>query len=909
MKNSDASTVLLIDGSNFVYRAFYAMPDLQSPSGKPTGATRGIISMFKSLQKQYSTSHWCCVFDAPGKTFRDEIHPEYKAGRLKTPDSLILQLDDIYAIITSMGIPLIMQSGIEADDIIGTIATQAKLAQKKVLIATGDKDFAQLVDDNISLINTMTNEILDINGVIAKFGVHPRQIIDYLSLVGDNVDNIAGVPKCGPKTAVKWLEKYQTLDNIIANSHELTGVVGENLRQSIDWLKTAKQLVTINTNMVLENFTSLENLIRKEPNNVKLKEYYMNLGFKTWLNELSIVNTVIENTELELASPVANNNNLIMVTTNNILSNLITEISTSQQKIALLIIPNSEYNDIELMSVLYSNNVYLFRRSDFINSEVTTTDLFNSEVNSTSKFIYFFTQLFASNVPIVLPHAKDTLQFLSQFNLTINNIAGDLTLAHYLKNSRLKHSLSYMFKQLLQLDVIDLPEFNIKLNKNSLWLSNDIQAINNNCYLIMTNIFNLENLICDSFNSQELYLYKEIEIPLIKVLVAIETTGFMIDGTKFKLIENDLIANLNRLEDLIYQNCGCTFNINSPQQLQDILFNRLKLPTTRIKKNINGYSTNEDTLQILQQLHYAIADLLLEYRSLSKLLNTYVTKLPLLADSNQRIHTIFEQAQVTSGRLSSRDPNLQNIPIKTNWGKKIRQCFIAKPEHQLICVDYSQIELRILAHFAKDESLINAFNNNQDIHAITASEIFHKPIDQISTDERRYAKTINFSLLYGKTIYGLSQELNIEHATAKLYIDQYFAKYPKIKQYLDNIKTLAHTNEYVTTLLGRKIYLPNINSSNKIIRDAEERLALNAPMQGTSADIIKYAMLKIDTWLKTNNLHSKIVLQIHDELILEVPNAEIDIICNNLASLMTNNIPMDVKMAVDIKTGSNWYCA
>ncbi|MCX8514139.1 MAG: DNA polymerase I [Burkholderiales bacterium] len=908
MKDLESSALLLIDGSNFVYRAFYAMPDLQSPEGKPTGAIRGIISMFKSLQKKYTTPHWCCVFDAPGKTFRDEIHPEYKAGRVKTPETLIAQLDDIYAIIASMGIPLIMQSGIEADDIIGTLAMQAKQAQKKVVIATGDKDFAQLVDDDIHLINTMTNEILDISGVIAKFGVHPKQIIDYLSLIGDNVDNIAGVAKCGPKTAVKWLEKYQTLDNIIANSHELTGVVGENLRQSISWLKTAKQLVTINTNVPIPQYSRLEDFICKNPDIQKLKEYYISLGFKTWLNELSVTQAIMSPNLLELNAVAPNNKNLVMVTSPTMLDNLIAEICTRQLAIGLLIIPSVLENDINLLALLYANNVYIFKRADFINSSAVNTDLFNQDSNSELKFIKSFAQLFASNVPIILPNAKETLQFLANFNLSINNIGGDLTLAHYLKNSRLKHSMSYIFKQLLQIDVIDLPEYGTKINKNSLWFSDDNKAIIDNCYLIAANILDLENLIVQSFTPQELYLYKEIEVPLTNVLVAIETTGFMIDVAQFKLIETDLSSNLNRLEDLIYQNCGCTFNINSPQQLQDILFNHLKLPTTKIKKNSNGYSTNEDTLLALQQQHYGIADLLLEYRSLSKLMNTYVTKLPSLIDHNQRIHTIFEQAQVTSGRLSSRDPNLQNIPIKTNWGKKIRQCFIAQAEHQLICVDYSQIELRILAHFAQDESLIKAFNHNQDIHAITASEIFHKPIEQISADERRYAKTINFSLLYGKTIYGLSQELNIDHATAKLYIEKYFAKYPKIKNYLDTIKAMAHTNEYVTTILGRKIYLPNINSTNKIIRDAEERLALNAPMQGTSADIIKFAMLKIDAWLKGNQLHSKIVLQIHDELILEVPNTEVNLIRTNLPALMTDNIPMQVQMAVEIKVGANWYC-
>ena len=444
----------------------------------------------------------------------------------------------------------------------------------------------------------------------------------------------------------------------------------------------------------------------------------------------------------------------------------------------------------------------------------------------------------------------------------------------------------------------------IKPAKDSPWL-NDEQA-NKNSNLIVSHVIDLENKIRSELNEKELKLYLEVELPLARVLVGIESAGIMLDIPHFKQLEQELTANLSLLEDKIYAEAKCVFNINSTKQLQDILFNQLKLPVQGIKKNSNGYSTDEDTLTTLAEQGVVIAEHMLEYRTLSKLLNTYVAKLPLWVDSTNRVHTTFDQAFVASGRLSSRDPNLQNIPVKNDWGKRIRKCFIASPGNKLICADYSQIELRILAHMSGDENLISAFNNNLDIHTATASEIFHKRPEEVSKDERRYAKTINFSLLYGKTVFGLAQELKLDRATAKLYIDTYFAKYPKIKSCMDNIKDFAHQHGYVETVFGRKIYLPNINSGNRIIRDAEERLALNAPMQGTSADIIKFAMVRIEQWLLENKLRTRMVLQVHDELIFEVPMDEIDAISNHLAKLMTETVTLLVKMDVDIKIADNW---
>lgn len=892
-------TLLIIDGSSFVFRAFHAMPPLTSPNGKPTGATRGVINMLKLMQKKYTTRHWACVFDAPGKTFRDEIHPEYKATRTATPNDLISQLQDIYGIIKAMGIPVIIQSGIEADDIIGSLAILGKKSGKKVLIATGDKDFAQLVDDDITLINTMSNETLDINGVINKFGVKPDQIIDYLSLVGDKVDNIPGVDKCGPKTAVKWLTEYQTLDNIIMNASSITGVVGENLRAAIPWILTAKKLVTIDINIKLHSdnhINDISELVCSKPDADTLHNYYTELGFKTWLKEEFQVNTEVKPHDANIQT---NTKTFTKITTQKSLAILIESLIKENSPIAIAILGDNypEPQSLKFLAIANELNSYLVR------IEANNGDLFETATTN-NDYTPLIKQLLNSRAPKILPNAKETLQLLAKCGFSLNNLKGDLTLLHYIKNSKQKHTTTSIYQEYLGIDVPELPVINTKLPKDSVWINEEqtIQSLE----VIISNIINLESSIRNLMSNDELRLYIDVELPLASILVEIETNGIKLDIAKFKILEQELTSGIKELEDKIYKEAECVFNINSTKQLQEILFNQLKLPTTGIKKNTNGYSTDEDTLTTLANQNIPIAHYMLEYRTLTKLLNTYVSKLPLLADTNFKVHTTFDQAYVASGRLSSRDPNLQNIPVKNDWGSRIRQCFIADTNHKLICADYSQIELRILAHLSNDANLISAFNNNQDIHSTTASEIFHKPISEITKDERRYAKTINFSLLYGKTVFGLAQDLKIDRATAKLYIDTYFSKFPKIKDCMEKIKHFAHEYGYVQTVFGRKIYLTNINSSNYMMREAEERLALNAPMQGTSADIIKFAMVSIDKWLKKNKLKTKMVLQVHDELIFDVPIDEVETISNNIPSLMTETVTLLVKMDINLKIADNW---
>lgn len=898
------NTLLLIDGSSFIFRAFHAMPNLTSPSGKPTGAIYGIVNMFKQMQKKFQTKNWGCVFDAPGKTFRDHIHPEYKANRKETPEDLINQFEEIYTIVRALGIPVIMQNGIEADDLIGTIAIQAKKNGYNITIATGDKDFAQLVDNDITLVNTMTNEILDIQGVIDKFGVKPEQIIDYLSLVGDKVDNIPGVDKCGPKTAAKWLNEYGTLDNLIQHKDALNGVVGENFRQSIDWLSTAKTLVTIDTAINLDDLLpdGLNSLSIKLPDNHLLQEKYTTLGFKTWLRQLNEANTLMPKpSSSEISTPQLTNLKAVTPILQKIenerkFEEIVDRIIANNNAISLAIIPDNFQKPAAIRFLAFNDG-----QTAYYLEVAQNIDLFGNSNNNYS--LATFAKLFGSENSKILPNYKNTLHILSLIGLPLKNVVGDLTLAHYIQNSKIKHDLSSIFADMLNLDILDILNNSLKTGKTA---NTSEEILIKNLSTIVVNCQMLEEYIAAGMSEKELKLYREIELPLVNVLVKMENNGFELDLAAFNELDAELTKQLKNLENLIYAEAKFVFNINSPKQLQDVLFNQLKLPVAGIKKNTSGYSTDEDSLKILEQYGIQIARYLLEFRTLSKLLSTYISKLPLLADEEHKVHTTYDQALVASGRLSSRDPNLQNIPIRHDWGRKIRRCFIARAGYKLVCADYSQIELRILAHFSQDKNLIDAFNHNQDIHAITASEIFHKPIDQISKDERRYAKTINFSLLYGKTVFGLAQELGIDRTIAKIYIDTYFAKYPLIKACLDKIKNLARHDGYVETFFGRRIYLANINASNKILREAEERLALNAPMQGTCADVIKIAMLNISKWLKENNLATRMILQVHDELILLTPDNEVALVTANLARLMDEGIGLSVKLGVDIRTVQNW---
>lgn len=921
-------TILLIDGSSFIFRAFYALKHLSSPSGMPTNAIYGVINMLKQMQKKYDTPHWVCVFDAPGKTFRDDIYPEYKANRKATPDELKIQFPYIHEIIADLGIPVIIQEGVEADDVIATIAKQYAQLDYQVLIATGDKDFAQIVNDKITLVNTMTNENLDIAGVIAKFGVSPSQIIDYLSLIGDTVDNVPGVSKCGPKTAQKWLQEYGSIANLIANKEKISGAVGDNFRQAIEWLPTAQKLITIDCNVKIENIDikDINNLTCTSQNDEKLRIIFKELNFRTWLKEIELNNAtiaeqpLIQDSLIDSTSTRANDlfDNVISVSSNintlEIIDNvanadkLINELLDNKYLSAAWLIAD-DYTDInsDIVGMLleFNQHAYFIKLPPSTNSD----DLISQENPDNLQLLALFKEYFEADVAKIVVNSKNSFYQLSNIGISPQNISGDITIASYIQSSYSNHQLAKIINRIFATTLAtDEQVFGkgVKRLKFSQLSSNQQSE-----YLVnYTNLLQLHDAIITKLSPQERTLYQVTEVPLAKLLYNLECAGIKIDIPRLKTLAVKMHAQLKKLEDDIHHKSGCVFNINSPKQLQDILFNNLKLPTDRLKKNTSGYSTDEETLNILAEQGYEIAHSLLEYRYLNKLLTTYIDRLPEYADSNGLVHTSLEQTVVTSGRLSSKDPNLQNIPVRSEYGQQIRECFIASDDkHVLICADYSQIELRILAHISQDENLINAFNSGADIHSATASQIFAKPLNEVTKDERRYAKSINFGLIYGKSAFGLAKELGIERSAAKLYIDNYFAQYPKVKDYMENIKKFAHDHSYVETIYGRRIYLPNINASNNILRQAEERLALNAPMQGSASDIIKIAMNNIQAWLAEQNLQTKMILQIHDELIFNVPHEEVQIILDNLPRLMSEKTALAVSLDIDAKAAANWGLA
>lgn len=912
------NTILLIDGSSFIFRAFYAIRNLSAPNGTPTNAIYGVINMLKQMQKKYTTPYWVCVFDSSGKTFRDDIYPEYKANRRECPAELRPQFPYIYDIIDKLGIPVIIQDNVEADDVIATIAKKYAALNYKILIATGDKDFAQIVDDKITLVNTMNNEVLDVAGVVNKFGVRPDQIIDYLLLVGDNVDNVPGVMKCGPKTAQRWLNEYENIANLIKSQDKLPGVVGENFRAAIDWLATARKLIKIDTDVVIDktDINNLVNLTKSTPKHDLLIPIFQELNFRTWLresqmatehsNQQDLLDSVQNNSSLPTPS-LAMSKSLIKLTDPELIRQTIDLIIQNDCLTSFYIFTNDYTNplsNIQAVCISDKEHIYAIYLQAKQNNELFSQD------NQSSQIIIHLEQYFHSQAPKICVSLKNNLRILNQYKIVPQHISGDITLASYIQCSAQNNNLIAILNHFLA----NHNKPNIQgeehlCGKGAKRLTWDFLTEKQQDQLIFdlnTNLISVHKSLFESLSKAEQFLYLDIELPLANILYQIEQHGMLIDLVQFKLLGHDLGLKLKNLEEQIFAEAKTVFNINSPKQLQEILFMHMKLPNDGIKANTTGYSTDEESLGILADQEIPIAKLLLEYRTLSKLLNTYVDKLPLAADKENFLHTSLEQTVVTSGRLSSKYPNLQNIPVKNEYGQKIRECFIAEPGCKLVCADYSQIELRILAHISNDTNLINAFKQDLDIHTATAGQIFHKPLAEVTRDERRYAKTINFGLIYGKSVFGLAKELKIERADARLYIDNYFAQYPQVKAYMDKIRQDAHRDGYVSTIYGRKIYLPNINSSNNILRQAEERLALNAPMQGSAADIIKIAMLNVAGWLEANKLQAKLIMQVHDELILQVPLNEVDIVTANLARLMSEGIKINVPLDVDVKAAENW---
>jgi len=901
--------LLLVDGSSYLYRAFHAMPDLRNPKGEPTGAIYGMINMLRRLRTELPTSHIACVFDAKGPTFRDEWYPQYKANRSPMPEDLVKQIEPIHAVVKALGWPVIMVSGVEADDVIGTLAKKATAVGWKTVISTGDKDLAQLVDESVTLINTMTNEKLDIQGVIDKFGIAPHLIVDYLTIIGDTVDNVPGVPKAGPKTAVKWLTEFGDLDNVISQADQIKGVVGENLRNSLEWLEQAKRLLTVKVDCELdEHLNDLSELQVQPENHDELRQLFIRYGFKTWLKEYEPNNPTFDQDSVgssqqnQLSFPSEPvNKSYECVTTK-------TQLSTWLEKIksASLTCVDTETTGLDPMRsqlVGISLSVEAGQACYIPLKHVTNEDQLDREETLETLRPW----LEDSQAPKLGQNLKFDWHILANHGIMLRGIVHDTLLQSYVYESHRSHDMDSLAQRHLGVKTITFEEVCGKgasqIGFDQVDIATATQYAAEDADITLRLHQHLWPMI--EADQQLRYVYQAIEIPTMLVLARMERNGILIDSAKLAQQGQVIGMRLLDLEKEIHALAGQPFNIQSPKQIGEILFQVKNLPI--IKKTPGGApSTDEEVLQKLSE-NYPLPARILDYRSLAKLQSTYVEKLPRMADSKTgRVHTNYAQAVAATGRLASNEPNLQNIPVRTEEGRKIREAFIARPGWQLISADYSQIELRIMAHIAQDANLLEAFAQGRDIHQATAAEIFGVPLEGVTPEQRRYAKVINFGLIYGMSAFGLASNLGIERSAAQTYIDTYFGRYPGVAKYMSDTRVLAKEKGYVETIFGRRLWLPEINSSNGMRRQGAERAAINAPMQGTAADLIKLSMIAVQSWLEAENLQTQMLLQVHDELVLEVPPTELELVKMQLRNLMTQVAILRVPLEVGIGVGSNW---
>ncbi len=902
------SPLILVDGSSFLYRAFHAVPPLTNSKGEPTNAILGVSNMLRKLLNEYNPTFMAVVFDSSGKTFRHELSADYKANRISMPDDLKSQVKPLHALIRAMGIPLISASGVEADDVLGVLACYGEREGYDVIIATGDKDMAQLVNDKITLEDTMSKTKLNPEGVFEKFGVHPNQIADYLALVGDSSDNIAGVPKVGAKTAAKWLSEYETLDNLVINADKITGKVGENLREHLPKLELAKKLTVIRCDLDLPY--NMADLKRRPIHDEQLREFLSELGFLSWLNSL--------------------NKNSPHIDTKPFLTNV--EIPEATENTS-----TAHYDTILTMSQL---DAWLSRleKSALIafDTETTSLDYMKAEIVGlsfavqTGEAAYLPLAHNYPNVPqqlnreLVLEKLRPLLEsptvlkvgqnlkydyhVLANHGVMLRGIAHDTMLASYVLDSTGKHNLDFLAQKHLNLKTIRFEDVAGKKGVKQLNFSEvEIDAAARYAAEDADVCVRLHHALQAKLQAEPnlLALYNELEMPLSSVLARIERNGVLIDDDLLVAQSFELEQQIMSLEQKAHNLAGHSFNLGSPKQIQTILYEQLNLPV--LKRTPKGQpSTDESVLQELAE-DYELPKLLIEHRSLSKLKSTYIDKLPQQINvKTGRVHTSYNQVVTVTGRLSSSDPNLQNIPIRSAEGRKIRQAFIAPKGYKIVAADYSQIELRIMAHLANDDGLITAFQNGEDIHRATASEVFKVPLDEVTNELRRNAKAINFGLIYGMSAFGLAKQLDISRTDAQSYIKLYFERYPNVKKYMNETKILAKEQGFVETLFGRRLYLPEINSKNAILRQYAERTAINAPMQGTAADIIKRAMISVDNWLETENVDAKMIMQVHDELVFEVKTEQIDSAIEIIRTLMNSAADLTVPLIVDVGVGDNW---
>ncbi|WP_274009018.1 DNA polymerase I [Vibrio parahaemolyticus] len=931
MASIPENPLILIDGSSYLYRAFHAYPGTMSNGEIPTNAVYGVVNMLRSMMRQFASERIAVVFDAKGKTFRDEMYSEYKANRPPMPDDLRCQIEPLHNVIRAMGLPLICVPGVEADDVIGTLAYQASQQGMPVLISTGDKDMAQLVDDNITLINTMTNVVMDREGVVEKFGIPPELIIDYLALMGDKVDNIPGVPGVGDKTATALLQGiggltklYENLDDIAALGFRGSKTMAKKLVDNKDNAMLSYELATIKLDVELEE--TPESLLKAEPNKDELIKLYGQLTFKSWLNELLEGGSgTVEAVELAGSAQASS-------------SSSSSSSSHAEMETSAVTIDRSQYETI-LDEASFNAWLEKLKAAELFAFD-TETDSLDYMVANLVGLSFAIDEGMAAYVPVahdyldapeqldrdwVLEQLKPILEddaqakvgqnlkydasVLARYGIEMKGIKYDTMLASYVYNSvGGKHDMDSLALRFLQHSCISFEQIAGK-GKNQLTF-NQIELEQASPYAAEDAdvTLRLHNRLFANIEQDEKLksVYEEIEMPLVPVLSRIERTGVLIDDMKLSAQSVEIAARLEELEQKAYEIAEQEFNMNSPKQLQAILFEKMGLPV--VKKTPSGTpSTNEEVLQELA-LDYPLPKLILEYRGLAKLKSTYTDKLPkMINPSTGRVHTSYHQAVTATGRLSSTDPNLQNIPIRNEEGRRIRQAFVAPAGYKILAVDYSQIELRIMAHLSGDQALLDAFRDGKDIHAATAAEIMGVSIDQVSSEQRRRAKAVNFGLIYGMSAFGLAKQLGIPRGEAQAYMDKYFERYPGVMQYMEDTRSAAADKGYVETIFGRRLHLPEIKSRNGMRRKAAERAAINAPMQGTAADIIKKAMLLVDQWIQEEgNGRVKLLMQVHDELVFEVEESSLSEIESKVQKLMESAAELKVPLVAEAGHGDNW---
>ena len=896
-------TLLLVDGSSYLYRAFHALPDLRNSAGEPTGAIYGVLNMLRRLLADYKADYLACVFDARGKTFRDEMYAQYKANRAPMPDDLGAQVEPLLDAIRASGWPLLQIEGVEADDVIGTLAREAERRGLRCVISTGDKDLAQLVSDRVTLVNTMSNERLDPAGVKAKFGVPPERMLDYLTLVGDAVDNVPGVEKVGPKTAAKWLEQYGSLEEVVRHAPEIGGAVGENLRKARDWLPQAQALLAVKCDVELP--VKLEDLELGPRDEKRLAELISHFGFKSWPKDAAGDTKQPPPPETPPVPVRADPEERRYET-------LVDEADLARWleylEAAGIVAFDTETTSLDPMqaklvgasfSVLAGRAAYLPLAHNYAGAP--------NQLGVEPALAMLKPWLESETHKKLGQNIKYDQHVLANHGVALRGIAHDTLLESYVLESHARHDMDSLAMRHLGLKTLSydevtgtgagrIPFEQVDVARAAAYAAEDADFTLRIHHVLLPKLEAAEKL---------LYVYGSIELPAREVLFRMERDGVLIDAAQLEAMSHELGQKMLELEARAHKEAGQPFNLGSPKQIAEIFFEKKGMPV--IKKTPSGApSTDEDVLEKLA-LDHPLAKMLLDYREISKLKSTYTDKLPKMVNSRTgRVHTNYGQAIAVTGRLASNDPNLQNIPVRTPEGRRIREAFVAPKGHVIVSADYSQVELRIMAHISGDENLLRAFAAGEDIHRATAAEVFGRSLGDVTPEERRYAKVINFGLIYGMSAFGLAQQLGLERATAQAYIASYFTRYPAVAKYMEETRKTARERGYVETVFGRRLWLPEIKSSNPARRGGAERAAINAPMQGTAADLIKLAMIAVRGWLDRERLSTKLIMQVHDELVLEAPDAELDRVRAEIPELMSGVAKLKVPLVVDVGSGQNW---